>query len=256
MKKSKIACIIVLFSCLTVSLAVAQYPYPPPPPVYAPPPPGYYAAPPPPPPSQPYVPGDSGPYFRAAAGPSFYFGGTLKQYGSVANASVNYSTGFAFDMGIGYAINKYVSLGFDTGYLETWINNVNSPGFSTGDAYISNIPFMAQATFSLPIPHTCLIPYIGGAVGGSSSEFWANGYGFGNAVNGYVSGSAWDTVFAYSASAGLRFKISPVFSAAIGYNYFSTANTSYTYYGMGSSINVDLKGVQANTVMFTLQWNF
>ncbi len=259
MKKQKIACVVVLLSCLMVSLVEAQYPYSPPPP-YAPPPPGYYYSappPPPPPPPPPYVASDSGPYFRLGAGPSFYFNGTLRQFGSVGNASVSYSPGFAFDFGIGYAINKYVSLGFDSGYLETWINSVNSPGFSTGNANISNIPFMANVTFSLPIPHTFVIPYISGAVGGSSSQFWANGSGFGENTDGFVSGSAWDTVFAYSASAGVRFKVNEHFSAGVGYNYFSTANTSYTYYGaFGSSINVDFKGVQANSVMFTLQWNF
>lgn len=257
MKKPKIACAIVLLSYLTVSLAEAQYPYAPPPPVYAPPPPpGYYAAPPPPPPPppQPYVPSDSGPYFRFGGGPSFYLDGTLRQYGGVGNAAVTYDVGFAFDTGIGYAINKYVSVGFDTGYLETWINQVKSPGFSSGAASVDQIPFMFEATFSLPIPHTIVVPYIGAGVGGSSSEFYANG--FGDPVDGYVYGSSWSTVFAYEASAGVRFKVSPVFSVGVGYNYFSTANTSYTYYGNFSSINVDLKGVQANSVMVTLQWNF
>jgi opacity protein-like surface antigen len=252
MMKQKLAVIILLFFCFGMSLANAQYyPYPPPPPLgYLPPPP--YAS-----PLSFDFPPDAGPYFRLGGGPSFYLDGTLKQYGTVANAPVSYDTGFALDAGMGYAFNKYISVGFNTGYLETWIHSVNSPGFSTGNAYISNVPFMGEATLSLPIPHTILVPYISGAVGGSSSQFWANGYGFGNIQNGWVSGSAWDTVFAYSASAGLRFKISRHFSAAIAYNFFSTADTSYTYYnGFGGSINVDLKGVRANTAMFSLRWIF
>jgi opacity protein-like surface antigen len=231
MMKQKFAILVFSFFCLGIPLAKAQY--------------------------YDYFPPGAGPYFRLGGGPSFYFDGTLQQFGTVQNARVNYTTGFALDAGMGYAFNKYISVGFDTGFLDTWINNVNSPGFSTGNAYIDNIPFMAEATLSLPIPHTILVPYIGAAVGGSSSEFWANSFGFGNNANGFVSGSAWDTVFAYSASAGVRFNVSRHFSAAIGYNYFATGDTSYTYYGaFGSSINANFKGVQANSVMFTLRWLF
>lgn len=241
------------FFCLGIPLARAQYYYypGPPPPMYAPPP-GYDGGP------SFSFPANSGPYFRLGGGPSFYFDGTLKQYGTVSNAKVSYDTGFALDFGMGYAFNKYISVGFDTGYLETWIHKVDSPGFSTGNAYVGNVPFMAETTISLPIPHTIIVPYISAAVGGSSSQFWANGSpGFGNVPNGWVSGSAWDTVFAYSGSAGVRFKVSRQFSVAVAYNYFSTADTSYTYFAFnGNSIDVKLKGVQVNTAMITLQWKF
>ena len=232
MQKQKFAVIMLSFFCLGIPVAKAQY--------------------------YDYFPPGAGPYFRLGGGPSFYFDGTLQQFGSVQNASVSYDTGFALDMGIGYAFNKYLSVGFDTGFLDTWIHNVNSPGFSTGSAYVDNIPFMAEATFSLPIPHTILVPYIGVAGGGSSSEFWANGFGDGQFRNGNVFGSEWDTVFAYSASAGVRFKISPHFSAAIGYNYFSTQDTTYSYPNQfgGGSFDVRFKGVQANSAMIMLQWKF
>ncbi len=48
------------------------------------------------------------------------------------------------------------------------------------------------------------------------------------------------------------FKISPHFSAAIGYNYFATQDTSYDYGGF----TVGFKGVQVNTAMIMLQWSF
>jgi hypothetical protein len=251
--KQKSALIALSVFCLGISIARAQYYYypGPPPPMYGPPP-GYDGG-----PSFSFPPG-TGPYVRFGGGPSFYFDGTLKQFGSVQNANVSYGTGFALDFGMGYAFNKYVSVGFNSGYFETWINGVNSPGFSTGNAYVSNIPFMAEATFSYPIPHTIIVPYIRIAGGGSSSSFWANGSpGFGNVVNGWVSGSAWDTVFAYSGSAGVRFKVSPRFSVAVAYNFFATSDTRYTYFNaFGNSIDVDFKGVQANTAMISLQWSF
>ena len=197
-----------------------------------------------------YFPADAGPYFRLGGGPSFYLDGTLQQFGGSENRTVSYDTGFALDTGIGYAFNKYISVGFDTGYYETWINSV--PGYSSGSAYVDNVPFMAEATFSLPIPHTIIVPYIGVSGGGSTSEFWANGFGRPGPGRGFVYGSEWDTVFAYGASAGVRFKISPHFSAAVGYNYFATQDTRYDYGGF----TVGFKGVQVNTAMIMLQWKF
>jgi opacity protein-like surface antigen len=229
MLKQKFVVIMLSFFCLGIPLAKAQ--------------------------SYDYFPPGAGPYFRLGGGPSFYFDGTLQQFGAAENKSVSYDTGYALDMGIGYAFNKYLSVGFNTGYYETWIHSVS--GYSSGGAYISNLPFMAEATFSLPIPHTILVPYISVAGGGSSSEFWANG--FGNDVRGRVYGSEWDTVFAYSASAGVRFKISPHFSAAIGYNYFATQDTTYGYDNTVppfGTFNVGLKGAQVNSVLFTFRWIF
>jgi opacity protein-like surface antigen len=221
MLKQKFTVLVLSFFCLGIPLAKAQH--------------------------EDYFPPGAGPYFRLGGGPSFYFDGKLQQFGGPENRTVSYDTGFALDTGIGYAFNKYIGVGFDTGYYETWINNV--PGYSSGGAYISNVPFMAEATFSLPIPHTIIVPYIGIAGGGSSSEFWANGFGTGLRR---VYGSDWQTVFAYSASAGVRFKISRQFSASLGYNYFATQDTKYDFGGF----DVGFKGVQANSVLIMLQWVF
>ncbi len=174
MMKQKFAVITVSFFCLGIPLAKAQ---------------DYDS-----------FPSGSGPYVRLGGGPSVYFDGTLQQFRGSENKPVSYDTGYALDMGIGEAFNKYISVGFDTGYYETWINNI--PGYSSGGAAVANFPFMAEATFSLPIPHTILVPYIGLSGGGSSSEFWSNGLG--NGLRGRVYGTEWDTVFAYSASAGIR----------------------------------------------------
>ncbi len=188
-------------------------------------------------------------------GPSFYQNGTLQQFGGSANASVSYDVGFLFDTAIGSSFNKYVSLDFDTGYTYAGINSVSGNYYTSG-SYIDNIPFMGEVVFSFPIPHTILVPYIGAGIGGSSSEFYTSQ--FGNRANGYVYGSAWDTVLAWEGTAGVRFQVSHNFSAGIAYRYFGTDSTTYSYYDpyFNANFNAGFKGIQSHTVLFTLQWNF
>ncbi|HTR43413.1 MAG TPA: outer membrane beta-barrel protein [Pseudomonadales bacterium] len=230
MTKQKFTVLALAFSCLGIPLAKAQY----------------YDS----------FPAGAGPYFRFGAGPSFYTGGTLQQFGTSVNRSMSFDTGYALNLGVGYAFNKYLSVGFNTGYYETWINSVNAPGFYSNSSFLSNIPFMAEATLSVPIPHTILVPYISVNGGGSTSEFGTSHFGY--YPNNYVYGSAWNTVFAYGASAGVRFKFSHNFSAVLGYNYFATQDTRYDYNNVFPPFNtftVGFKGVQVNSVMFMLQWN-
>ena len=179
-------------------------------------------------------------------------GGTLQQFGGPVNSPVSFDTGFALDAVAGYAFNKYVGLDFNTGYLYANIHSVQ--GFSTSGSYIDNIPFLFDVTLSLPIPHSIVVPYIGGGVGGASSSFSTDQ--FGNAGSGFVFGSGWDTVFAYQAFAGLRFKLSRNFSLGLGYKYFATEDTTYGYSAPFGTFNVGFKGVQTHSVLFSVNWNF
>lgn len=257
MEKQKAAGVIVSFFCLGLSVAKAQYyPYAPPPP------PGYYAPPPPPPagyvpPPAPYVPSDSGPYVRLGLGPSFYQNGTLKQFTSggfsgPANQPVSYNTGVTFSAAFGYAFNKYVGLDFETGYLYADINNV--PGYFSNNSDISNVPLLVNGTLSVPIPHTILVPYIGGGGGGSVSIFYANAFGD-QGGNFAAFNSESDAVYAYQAFAGLNFKITPEISLGIGYKYFGTGAPTFSY-PPGPNLNISFKGVRTHSIMFTFQCNF
>lgn len=262
MKKQEVATITVSFFCLGLSMAKAQYypSAPPPPPGYyapPPPPPVFVTPPPPPPPPSPWVPGESGPYLRMGIGPSFYQNGTLKQFtipgfSGPANQPVSYDTGFTFDAAFGYAFNKYVGLDFETGYLYANINNV--PGYFSNNSYISNVPLLVNCTLSLPIPHTILVPYIGGGGGGSVSVFYANAFGD-QGGNFTAFGSESDAVYAYQAFAGLNFKLSREISVGLGYKYFGTGDPTFSY-PPGPNLNISFKGVRTHSVMFTFQVNF
>jgi len=253
--------VMAVVSLFTVSIARAQYYYAPPP--GAPPPPAY--APQGPPPGPGYwgpSPSGQGPYFRAGIGPSFFQDGTLKGYsfGSAPGLAgftgptgkVSYDVGVSGYGAFGFAFNKYVGLDFQTGY--TWASIDSVQNYYVHDASIGNIPFLGNLTLSLPIPHTNIIPYIGGGAGGADSIFDA--HPLEEPVSGnFVAGSEDDVVFAWQAFAGVRFQLDPNISIGVGYDFFATGNPTFSY-PPGPNLDVVFKGVRTHTIMFTLQSSF
>jgi opacity protein-like surface antigen len=232
MKIQKIGIIVSL--CFCVSLARAQY---------------YVALPP-----------GAGPYFRMGAGPTFFQQGTLKSYSGgnnpfvngPQNQTVNYDVGVSADAAFGWAFNQYIGLDFESGYVWGRINNI--PGYDVNGSTIANVPFLGNLTLSLPIPHTNIVPYIGGGAGGAESIFDAHSFSDSPPTQ-TLYGEESDTVFAYQAFAGVRFMLAPNFSLGVGYQYFATGGPTFSY-PPGPNVNASFSGVHTHSVMFTLQYNF
>jgi opacity protein-like surface antigen len=225
MKLNKV--VILIVSLFTASLARAQY---------------YWSEPP-----------GMGPYFRASAGPTFSQDSELKEFSvfgsSQPSAPISYDVGYTFNAAFGFAINRYVGFDFDTGYV--WARVDNMPGYFSNGSSMANVPFLVNLNLSLPIPHTIIVPYIGGGGGGSVSIFDA--HDLTNISSGaFVDGTASTTVFAYQAFAGVRFMVNPNFSLGVGYQFFATGNPTMNSNG----ISTGFQGVRTHTVLFTLQANF
>jgi opacity protein-like surface antigen len=265
MKKEMITTVMVSMAGAGAAMAQSQPAAPvqtPPPvqyvapaPYYAAPPP--YAAPAPYPPPAPYgyfFPPDAGPYFRAEAGPTIYQNGELKTFGGPASGSVHYRVGAMTDADFGYAFNKYLEAGIELGLNGTTIDNI--PGYSLRNAQYYNVPFLANVTFSYPIPHTILTPYIGGGAGGSDAIFdpdqMSNGSGPGSTA---VYGSENDVVFAWEAYAGLRFQFTPNMSLGIGYKYFATGDPNFSY-PPSPNFDVGFRGVETHSIMASFTLSF
>jgi opacity protein-like surface antigen len=199
-----------------------------------------------------YFPEGAGPYVSVDAGPTFYQNGELKNFGGPASGSVHYQVGGMTDADIGYAFNRYVAAGVEFGLSGTSIDSI--PNYSLSDARIYNVPFLANVTFSYPIPHTNLTPYIGGGAGGSDSTF-DPGNMQNNTSGNYVTGSENDVVFAWEAYAGLRFQLSPNMSLGVGYKYFGTGNPTFSY-PPSPNLDVGFRGVETHSVMFSFNVSF
>jgi opacity protein-like surface antigen len=234
MKKQKVVGVVFSFFCLSLTLANAQ---------------DYYWS----------LPEGAGPYLRAEVGPTIYQDGKLKGFTldgappfSAQNQKVSYDTGVSFDGALGFAFNKYLGVDFESGYVWGRINNI--PGYNANGSTIANVPLLLNGTLSLPIPHTNIVPYIGGGVGGAISTFDAHSFSDQGMVQ-TAYGSESDTVFAYQGFAGVRFLITPNLSLGLGYKYFATGNPTFSY-PPGPNLNIAFKGVQTHTILLTLQCNF
>lgn len=210
-------------------------------------------------------PANTGPYFNLGIGPTIFQDSMIKSFTSQPAASigypgvngppgrVNYDVGFTVDGDFGYAFNKYISAGFDTGYVWGRMDSVQN--YQANDTAMANVPLLATLTLSLPIPHTNIVPYIGGGVGGSLSILNADNFTY--ATGDYADGSESDLVFAYEASAGVRFMINPNLSLGIGYQYFATGNPTFDYTGYFlPDLYTEFQGVRTHSIMFTLHLSF
>jgi opacity protein-like surface antigen len=252
MKKQRIA--IVIASLFTASLAQAQY----------------FNGPPGPPPSvsdgSPW-PAGVGPYFRADIGPTFFQNSELKGYSYASDPSVgvvgysgpsgkvSYDVGVSGDAAFGWAFNRYVALGFETGYVWGRMDSVEN--YVANGSTMGNVPFLANLTLSLAIPHSNIVPYIGGGIGGADSIFDAHTFfpiSAPSSIN-TLYGSQNDVVFAWQASAGVRFQISPGLYLGVGYQYFATGNPTFSYPPY-PNLDAEFQGVRTHTILFTLQASF
>jgi opacity protein-like surface antigen len=205
-----------------------------------------------------FSPRGSGPFFRMGLGAAVFQDGRLTGFGGPADSKVNYDVGFAADGAVGYAFNKYLAVDFEIGAVGTRIDSV--PGFFSNDTFVDNVPFIVNLTLSLPIPHTLITPYVGAGAGGSLSVFNTDGFGNGSvAVFGGGSSDQTDFVFAWQAFAGVRVNLNPNMSLSVGYKYFTTEDTSFTYppaFGGGPNFRLSFDGVKTHCVLVSFRCTF
>ncbi|HKI68309.1 MAG TPA: outer membrane beta-barrel protein [Verrucomicrobiae bacterium] len=195
------------------------------------------------------LPEGAGPYLRADIGPAFFEDGKITQFGGPSSSSVKYKTGIATDVAIGYAFNKYIATDFQVGLIGAEFKN--TPGYYSSNTRLYNVPFLANITLTMPIPRSLVVPYIGVGAGGAEAVFDTDN--FFNGTDGVV-GSESDTVFAWQAFAGLRFKLNDHMSLGVGYKYFATEDPTFSY--PPDSFPVSIQGVMVHSVLFTFNLSF
>jgi len=198
------------------------------------------------------APPGAGPIFRMGVGPSFFRNSQLTQFGGPVSSPVEYQTGVALDTAVGWAFNQYLALDFNTGFIDAEIDNV--PGYTSHNTRLYNVPFLADVTFSYPIPHTGFIPYAGAGLGGADVIFDTDSFRQNSTLNA-VFGAESDVVFAGQAFAGVRFQISRTISLDLGYKFFATENPTFSY-PASPNFDVGLHGARTHSVLFSLLWRF
>jgi len=159
-----------------------------------------------------------GPYVGVDVGASYLESTSLHQFGAPANGTVQFDTGPAFAIRGGYRFCDWFAVEGETGSVY---NNIRSlTGASSVDAWVYQIPFMANAVLSIPT-HSIVIPYIGGGFGGVCNVLDVNNINYFSPALGAVNlwGTDSTTTFAYQGFAGLQFAINEHMTVGVLYNY-------------------------------------
>jgi opacity protein-like surface antigen len=198
-----------------------------------------------------YYPQEAGPYFHIGAGGALTHPGEITEFSGFAPGNkISYETGFAGELGGGYAFNRYIALGGEGGWVGNEIKRVDD--FALNDTFLYNAPILATLTLQCPIPNTGITPFVRAGVGGSVTIFDTDYFD-----NGVVTliGDDSDVVFAYQLSAGVRFNFNDQMSIGVTYKYFATDDSDFTYEGfLGPDQHLGIEGVRSHllTVSFNM----
>jgi len=170
---------------------------------------------------------ESGFFFNVGTGVNWAEDVDMEVAGVSSTADLD--VGIRVAIGGGYNINKYLGVGFETGYIWN--------GFDGNDNSLSHLLGMFNGELRIPNASP-LEPYLGGGIGGSLNILYFDDSGF----------LDWDVDsdfnFAWQALAGIRYKFVPNISLGVGYKYFGTANSDYHINGanvhIGTSNNHSL----------------
>lgn len=203
------------------------------------------------------LPEGAGPYGGLFIGPTFTEKGKMNYFGGLPGGKVDYDAGLATQASIGYAFNRYLAADFEFGFIGAEISSVE--GYYSYNTYLDNMPFLVNVSLRYPIPRTIVTPYIGAGAGGTVTIFSTDG--FGDYLDyATLYGSDEDVVFAWQAFAGLRFDLNRNMVLGIGYRYFASEDSSfsyppyYPYYG--PNLNLGFEGVRTHSVLLSFEYRF
>jgi opacity protein-like surface antigen len=160
---------------------------------------------------------DSRFYIKGDVGGNLTQDADLKEFfGPVApGTKVKFDPGFRFGVAGGYQATDWFAAEAELGCMENSIDSITGASH-VHDAWFVNVPFLVNAKFQWP-NRTLLTPYVGAGAGFSVSILDVDHI----SLNGTsLHGDNSDTVFAYQAFAGLRYKLNDRMGLSLEYRYF------------------------------------
>jgi opacity protein-like surface antigen len=189
-------------------------------------------------------------YLDADAGAAFAENVNVHRFpGLIAGGKVRLDPGGRFSVAGGYHFNDYIGVQLETGIINNEIKSI--AGARGVDGSLSHVPLLADVVVRYDRPDCKLVPYAGAGLGGDTSVINLDHVRAGGFV---VDGSAGETVFAWQAFAGARYKISDKMSVGAGYKFFSAEGASYDVRHALADIKLGTAQVHSAVVDFTMKF--
>lgn len=147
---------------------------------------------------------------------------------SYKGADIGYRAGLA----MGYEFQPWLGLEFETGFQENSLKDLHSSS-------VKAMPLLVNAVFRYRNASR-IVPWLGVGAGGAVSTLDA------------PAGADISLVFAYQATLGVEYELTPQLRAGLLYKFFGTADQDYSIAGS----HVQAKDAYSHFLGANLSWNF
>src|SRR5258708_16307050 len=144
-------------------------------------------------------------------------------FGPVApNTKVKFDPGYRAGIAGGYQLTDWFAPEVEFGFMENKIDSITGAD-RVHDSWFASVPFLVNGKLQYP-NSSPITPYAGAGVGFSEALLSVGHIDLGGtSLHGDIS----DTVFAWQAFAGLRYKINDQMGLRVEYRYFRTDGASW-----------------------------
>jgi opacity protein-like surface antigen len=163
-------------------------------------------------------------YAKVDVGGNITQDATLNEFfGPVAgDTKVKFDPGVRAGIAGGYQLTDWFAPEVELGFVENKINSITGAS-RVHDSWFANVPFLVNGKLQYP-NSSPLTPYAGAGVGFSEALLSVGHIDLnGTSLHGDIS----DTVFAWQAFAGLRYKINEQMGLSVEYRYFQADAASW-----------------------------
>lgn len=163
-------------------------------------------------------------YLKADAGGNLTMDTDLKEFfgENTTGAKVKFDPGARFGLHSGFEFCDWFAAEAEFGAMANNVRSIDGAS-RVHNASFANVPFLLNGRLQWP-NRSPLTPYIGAGAGFSEAIIDADRIEFGNT---YFTGSDSDTVFAWQAFAGLRWRLNERMGFGLEYRYFAAQSPSW-----------------------------
>jgi outer membrane immunogenic protein len=192
-------------------------------------------------------------YVKADAGGNITQDADLKEFfGPVApDSKVKFDAGPRFAVAGGYQFTSWFALEGEVGFMDNKLDSITDAS-RVHDAWFINVPFLVNGKFQWP-NRTPFTPYIGAGVGFSEVILDVDEISLGGTS---LHGNTSDTVFAYQAFAGLRYRINERMGLSVEYHYLGADGAEWHADSTSGTISDRMKFGSTQTHSLSLAFDF
>ena len=192
-------------------------------------------------------------YVKADAGGNITQDVDLEEFfGPVApDTKVKFDPGPRFAFAGGYQLTPWFALEGEVGFLYNKLDSITGAS-RVDDAWFINVPFLVNGKFQWP-NRSPITPYIGAGVGFSEVILDVDEISLGGTT---LHGDNADTVFAYQAFAGLRYRINERMGLSLEYHFVAADGAQWEADFTSGTVSDRMKFGNTQTHSLSLAFDF